>query len=306
MRICVIYGGTSAEAEVSRKSGKAIAEALRKKGHSVEELDIPESEVLQRLDELRKFDVVFVGYHGGAGEDGHVQAVLELAGIKFTGSGATASALGMNKILTKRLFEQAGIPTAPWVVVDGAPSVDEVLLSMARAGFALPAVVKPADQGSTVGVTIAVSERSLVEGIKKAQNYSKAVLVEKYIPGREMTVAVLDGKPLPVVEIIPEGGFYDYEHKYTHGKSSYVCPAQIPEPISNALKHVGVRAYETLQCRHYARVDFRLSEDGEVFCLEVNTLPGMTDLSLVPMAARQAGIDFPELVHRIAEMAYNS
>jgi len=168
-----------------------------------------------------------------------------------------------------------------------------------------PVVVKPNNQGSSVGFSFVESNRGLEKAFEIAAEYSDELIVEKYIPGREVTVAVLDGKPLPIVEIVPEGGFYDYKRKYTKGTSRYIVPAPLDEDVAERLSIEGVRAFEALSCRDYARVDFRLSDDGNIYCLEVNTLPGMTELSLVPMAAREAGIEFDELVERIALMAYS-
>jgi len=302
MKIAVLYGGTSSEVEISRKSGKAISEGLRRKGHLVSELDWEERRVVADSNNLHQFDVVFIGYHGGAGEDGHVQAVLEVADIPFTGSDSVSSALGMNKVLTKRLFEQAAIPSAPWCIVSKDERKENILVKMAKSGFALPAVVKPSSQGSTVGVTIAVTLQELITGIDLAFQYSDELIIEKYIRGREMTVAILGDEALPVVEVAPEGGFYDYQHKYTKGQSKYFCPADILPDVAQQLQQATLMAYKILGCRHYIRADFRLSDDNEVFCLELNTLPGMTDLSLVPMAAKEVGIEFSELVEKIAKM----
>ncbi len=306
MDIGVLYGGTSAEVEVSRKSGKAIADGLRKMSNSVTELEWTEQRAIADIEVLKKFDVIFIGYHGGAGEDGHIQAVLELAKIPFTGSGSVSSALGMNKILSKIIFDRAAIPNAKWCVLEKSDSKNaryEYLNYLKTYKLDFPVVIKPANQGSTVGITIAKSEEDFFAGVKTAFEFGKFALVERYIPGREVTVAILGDEPMPVVEIIPEGGFYDYEHKYTSGKSKYVCPAKISDSVAKKLQDAAIQAYKALGCRHYARADFRLSPDNEIFCLEVNTLPGMTDLSLVPMAAREYGIEFPELVHRIADMA---
>ena len=304
MRVAILMGGTSPEAEVSRKTGKAVAEGLRQKGHYVEMFEWEEERVISDVETLRPFDVVFVGYHGGDGENGRVQAALELAGLKFTGSGYVASALGMNKILSKIVFAHHGIPTPAGIFADSEQSPQEILAAAQKQNLRLPLVIKPAAQGSTVGVTIANSEEEFFAGIHKALEYGDRIIVEKYIPGREVTVSILGGLPLPVVEIIPKDGFYDYEHKYTKGKSEYICPAEIEPEVAENLKKTAVMAYRALGCRHYARVDFRLSPKNEIFCLEVNTLPGMTELSLVPMAAKSVGIEFPELVDKIVTMAY--
>ncbi len=304
MKVAVLMGGTSPEAEVSRKTGKAVAEGLRQKNHRVDQFEIAEREVIDHIPKLREYNVVFVGYHGGAGEDGRVQAILDVAGIKYTGSDPVASALGMNKFLSKILFVNQGIPTPEYIAADKPASAEEILQKARSAGLSFPMVIKPASQGSTVGVTIAHDETEFVRGVGDAFALDRKILVERYIPGREVTVSILGGRPLPVIEIIPVDGFYDYEHKYTKGKSRYVCPAEIDEPVARGLMDAAVRAYRALGCRHYARVDFRLMENGQFFCLEVNTLPGMTELSLVPMAARAVGIEFPELVDRIITMAY--
>ncbi len=304
MRIAVLMGGTSSEVEISRKTGKAVASGLSSKGHKVEVFDWEEERIITDVEILRDFDVVFIAYHGGAGEDGRVQAALDVAGLRYTGSNYIASGIGMNKVLTKIIFENAGIPTPQWIKLDSRADVKNVLLEMLKSGFGLPAVVKPASEGSTIGITIAISEDELKEGVDTAFKYGDSILIEKYIPGREVTVSILGGLPLPVIEIVPKDGFYDYEHKYTKGASDYICPAKIPKRISESLQKVAAEAYNALGCRHYARVDFRLGDDGKIYCLEVNTLPGMTDLSLVPMAAKSVGIEFPELVNKIAFMAY--
>lgn len=309
MKIAVLCGGTSAESEISLRSGSAIAKGLRRAGHKVDILKFNEPDLLKHIKMLSKYDVVFIGYHGGFGEDGRVQAILEVAGIPFTGSGSVASMLGMNKILSRNIFSNSGIPIAPAVIFPLNKKVDELIKLCRQSGIDLPVVVKPPAQGSTVGVTIANNIRQLAKGIAIASKFDTFAIVEKYIAGREMTVAILeDPNPiaLPVVEIRPKGGFYDYKHKYTRGMSKYICPAQIPEKVKNELQSVAISAFEKLGCRHYARVDFRLSNDGKIYCLEVNTLPGMTDLSLVPMSASAMGITFTELVDKIARMGANT
>jgi D-alanine-D-alanine ligase len=255
-------------------------------------------------------EVVFVALHGGAGEDGTIQALLDLAGVPYTGSGVLASAAAMNKDMAKRLFREAGIPTPRGLFLSAgtsaaasatagvaAPLVREFA---ARTGW--PIVVKPNDQGSTVGVTIARDAGALAEGLALAARHSPDVLVEEYIPGRELTVAVLGGEALPVVEVVPESGFYDYEAKYTKGRTQYDVPADLPEPQAMRVRELGVAACAALGCRGVARVDFRLHPDGTPYCLEVNTVPGMTELSLVPMAARAVGIEYDALVDRVLRL----
>ncbi len=304
MNIAVIYGGTSPENDISIKSGTAIANALRSRGHYVSEFKWNEKQVITSIGILQKYDVVFIGYHGGAGEDGHVQAVLELAGIPFTGSGSVASALGMNKILSKKLFEKANVPTPEWDLLENERDIADITNRLGKTGLSFPLVIKPSSQGSTVGVSIVDDKSALQRAIEHAHKFDRQIIVEKYIKGREITVSILGDKALPTVEVVPVDGFYDYEHKYTKGKTRYICPAETDTAIDTKLKEYAITAFNALGCRHYARVDFRLSEKNEIFCLEVNTLPGMTDLSLVPMEARQVGIDFPELVEIIAKMGY--
>ena len=332
VKVVVLLGGDSPEREVSLVTGRGIMEALRRRGHEVSAVDpsLPMDQQNQPGDDVHiseeppkadsklgkgitfewvqsdpvlSSDIVFNALHGGMGEDGTIQAVLEMARIPYTGSGVLASALAMNKDRAKALFRDAGVPTAPHILIrkgDAGKALERIKDEL---GF--PVVVKPNDQGSSVGFSFVPSSDGLDAAFERASEFSDEFLVEKYIEGREVTVAVLDGEALPVVEIVPEGGFYDYKRKYTKGTSRYIVPAPLDEQLAARLKEAGVKAYEALSCRDYARVDFRLSGDGGIFCLEVNTLPGMTELSLVPMAAREAGMEFDELVERIAMMAYS-
>ncbi len=365
MKIAVLYGGTSAERDISLVTGRAVGLALAGKGHDVLLVDpargdtpvgpkqaaaaakigaAPPDVALRRggagvggsaLDAIRgravtDADVVFVALHGGTGEDGTIQGLLELAGKRYTGSGVLASALAMDKRAAKVLFREVGVPTPRWSIVrsDEAvgglkaprfpddipiarispPRTSEAAPGGDTAGGAdefdgYPLIVKPNDQGSTVGLTLVSEETQLAAAIRLAAEYSQNVLVEDYIPGREMTVAILADAALPVVEIVPDGGLYDYQHKYTEGQSSYTCPAGIPDSLASELERLALLAYGVLGCAGYARVDFRVTDELEPFCLEVNTVPGMTAVSLVPMAALAAGIDFPDLVEKIAELA---
>lgn len=255
-------------------------------------------------DELRSAEVVFVALHGGKGEDGTVQAQLEAAGLAYTGSGVLGSALAMNKDRSKALFREAGVQTARHVLVTSVSRRPrgEVLDEVERAiGF--PVVVKPNCQGSSVGFSFVPDPGGLDEALAQAACFGDDCVIERYVPGREITAAILEGAALPLVEIIPEGGFYDYRSKYTKGTSRYVAPAELEAGLARRIQREAVLAFEALVCRDYARVDFRLSPEGEPFCLEVNTLPGMTELSLVPMAAKAAGVGFEELVERISALA---
>ena len=326
MKVALLMGGRSAEREISLRTGRGIAQALRNLGHEVTALDAATGRLLPAGDEervglavtdlerlpasatgavanadaIREAEVVMIALHGGAGEDGTVQALIELAGKPYTGSGVLASALAMNKAMSKRIFEHDGIPTPKWMVLRAGASPGTVDAT-ALGGY--PLVVKPSSEGSTVGLTIVTEPVDLPEAIRLASQYGPEVLIEQYIPGRELTVAVLGDEALPIVEIRPQGGHYDYESKYTAGRSEYFCPADLPEPLAARVRHLGLRAVQALDCRGCARVDFRLSPQDEPYCLEVNTVPGMTPTSLVPMAARARGISYDELVGRMLDLA---
>jgi D-alanine-D-alanine ligase len=247
--------------------------------------------------DLIESDVVFVALHGGAGEDGTLQAVLDLAGVPYTGSGMLASALAMDKHRAKQIFAAAGIPVAPGVLLrDSGDPIDP------RGLGGYPLVVKPNRQGSSVGVHVVEREAGLPAALEDAFSYGE-VLVEKFIPGRELTVAVLGGEPLPVVEIVTDEGFYDYRHKYTRGHTRYEVPASLDPETAVRLGDLGAAAFTSLGCSGVARVDFRLDPENRPFCLEVNTVPGMTETSLVPMAAREGGIDYRALVDHLVTLA---
>ncbi len=332
LKIAVLLGGTSAERDVSLVTGQEIAKALQQKGHQVLALDCAFGDVLiadwdkdineiihaqhsdieERKRELdrnllktmdyllrEKIQVAFIALHGGYGENGQLQALLDLVKIPYTGSESLPSALGMNKHLSKILFREMGVPTAPWVMLN--PIRNSIKSDIAHLG--LPVVIKPNDQGSTVGLTVVKDPHQLKKAVETAYQFSGTVLAEQFISGREVTVAILDRDPLPVIEIIPEHGIYDYECKYQKGKSQYIVPAEIPSEVTRQLQDLARRAFLGLGCRHYARIDFRLRDDSQPFCLEVNTLPGMTATSLVPKAAKAIGIGFPELIDRIVHLA---
>lgn len=326
MKVALLMGGRSAEREISLRTGRGIAQALRNLGHEVVALDAATGRQLPAGDEerqglaegdvkrlpaamssamadaegIRDAEVVMIALHGGAGEDGTVQALMELAGKPYTGSGVMASALAMNKAMSKRIFEHEGIPTPRWTVLR-AGDTDATVDATTLGGY--PLVVKPSSEGSTVGLTIVTEPDDLPEAIRLASDYGPEVLIEQYIPGRELTVAVLGDEALPIVEIRPQGGHYDFESKYTAGKSDYFCPADLPEPLAQRVRDLGLQAVKALDCRGCARVDFRLDPGGEPWCLEVNTIPGMTPTSLVPMAAKARGISYDELVGRMLDLA---
>jgi len=256
----------------------------------------------------RSADLVFIALHGGDGEDGTLQALLDLARIPYTGSGMRASAISMDKSLSKRIFRDLGIPTPEWVELlapedpsaPWRPSIGEA--EMARLG-GYPLIVKPNDQGSSVGISVVDGPPALLPAIEIARRYGRVIVVESFIEGREVTVALLDDRTFPVVEIIPQGGWYDYERKYTSGASRYEVPAKLPVATTERVLALGVASFRALRCSGLARVDFRLAADGTPYCLEVNTVPGMTETSLCPKAAATAGLSYRDLVRAIVEAA---
>jgi D-alanine-D-alanine ligase len=331
-KIAVLLGGTSAERDVSLVTGVEFAKVLHQKRYHVEAIDcafgtklinflefhrdkkisiIPprfntnkmnmNRNVLKTVNYLikKKFDLIFIALHGGYGENGQLQALLDLCGIPYTGSGQLASGLGMNKHLSKTIFQEAGIPTPPWVHLTNPDQEINQIIKL----LGLPLVVKPNDQGSTIGLSIVNQSNDLLKAIHLAFQHSKSVIVEKYIEGQEITASILDFIPLPLIEIIPQSGLYDYEHKYQPGKSQYIVPAPLPAKLTRQIQDYALMAFKTLDCRHYGRVDFRLSPDKKPFCLEINTLPGMTPTSLVPKAAHGIGLDFSELILKIFDLA---
>jgi D-alanine-D-alanine ligase len=334
MNIAVFLGGTSAEREVSLASGKAVTAALREAGHTVTPIDPalganqpaderdlygdtlhgapPTQEQLALLSSrnliecvnsklLDPVDVVFLALHGEWGEDGKIQSLLEMRGKRYTASGVMSSALTMDKSMTKILMRHIGVRTAKWEMVRRMP-VDRSFIERAAAEIGFPLVVKPNDQGSTVGLTIVKRIEEIPAALALAFRYSSSVMIEEFIPGRELTVSIVGDRVLPIIEIKPHDGIYDYEHKYTKGMTEYICPADLPEALARRIQLDSKKVFDTTQCRGFARVDFRLRLDGEYFCLEINTLPGMTATSLVPKAAAAAGISFPQLCDTIVKL----
>jgi D-alanine-D-alanine ligase len=342
MKIVVLLGGNTSEREVSLRTGAGVARALGTLGHEVALLDTGTGRFLKDADHAMTLgtggpaplhagqvpattsagegldvyvrsiphsaDLVFIALHGGPGENGTLQALLDLAGIPYTGSGVLASALAMDKVMSKRIFKVEGIPTPEWVerwapeepAARWNPDLTPAELQ-SLGGY--PVIVKPNEEGSSVGITVARSAAELRPAMEEARRYGRLVLVERFVEGRELTVGVIDQRALPVVEIIPQEGWYDYEHKYTSGASRYEVPASLPPEMSEQLFALSLRACRALRTKGVARVDFRLGEDGVPQCLEVNTVPGLTELSLVPKAAAAAGMSYPELVRAIVEAA---
>jgi D-alanine-D-alanine ligase len=241
-------------------------------------------------------DVVFIGLHGGQGEDGTLQALLDLTGVPYTGSGHLASALAMDKELSKRLFRDAGVRTPEWLM---APAADDEIVSK----LGLPVIVKPSKQGSTVGLTLVKERGGLQAAIAEARQYDDEVMIEQFIAGRELTVGILGDEALPVGEIIPKHEIYDYECKYTPGMALEEFPAKLSAAETRAVQQQALLAFRALKLSGYSRIDFRMTADGTFYCLEANTLPGMTVTSLIPQAAAAAGITFPALCERVVQLA---
>ena len=342
MKITVLAGGLSHEREVSLSSGSLIAGALVRKGHEVCLVDlytgiapdgsaprftrdpiepytvsrsIPDLEALKaatgrgecRIGEgvltlCEEADAVFIALHGDVGENGQLQALLDMACIPYTGSGYAGSLLAMDKDLTKQLLTRAGVPTAPWVYCDLTEGVESAA-NRIETEVGYPVVVKPCSGGSSVGVSMPENRAELTAAIEKAAAYETALLAERRITGRELTVSYLGGEVLPAVEIIPLSGFYDYENKYQAGLTNEICPAPLTKEETAALETATRKGFEALRLRGYARFDFILDESGTPWCLEANTLPGMTPTSLLPQAAAAAGIGYDELCEAMVMMA---
>ena len=330
MKITVLMGGTSSERNVSLASGIRIVQALRGRGHKVialdpargvltskEEQELSTGKVgtkppsledltkvaqgaflpnLTSMKEVREAGVAFLALHGGQGEDGTIQALLDMARVKYTGSGHLSSALAMDKDLSKKLFRSEDVKTADWLMAPASTEQVEGILG-------LPVVVKPSKQGSTVGLTLVKKRQELVPAIEEAFKYDDEVMIERFVPGRELTVGVLGDVALPVGEIISKHEIYDYECKYTAGMAREEFPAKLTPEATERVQHQALAAFRALKLKGYARIDFRLTSEGEFYCLEANTLPGMTELSLIPQGAAAMGIDFPELCERIVKLA---
>lgn len=337
MKIVVLCGGISTERDVSLVSGKQVYKALKGKGHQVIMLDVylgyegdtagifekdvdwaaragkisedaPDIEAVKKMrkgasdvffgenviDICRMADIVFMGLHGDSGENGKVQAAFDLYNIKYTGTDYVSSALAMDKAITKKIFTMEGVPTPKSVTLLQGDSYSPEF----------PCVVKVSSGGSSVGVYIANDQKEYDEAVKEAFKYDVKIIVEQYIKGREFTDGVIDGKALPVVEIAPKEGFYDYKNKYQAGSTIETCPAQIPDELARKIQDTALKAYRALGIKTYARMDFMMDEKtNDIYCLEANTLPGMTPTSLIPQEAAAIGVDFPELCEWIIKVS---
>ncbi|TDJ60739.1 MAG: D-alanine--D-alanine ligase [Nitrospina sp.] len=291
--IGVLMGGLSAERDISLTTGKEIHAALQRKGLNSVMIDVDRNIAMTLQKE--KIDLAFIGLHGTCGEDGTIQGLLETAGIPFTGSGVLGSAIAYNKVTSKMIFNHEGIPTAPYRVLTDRDQPASPLQ--------LPVVVKPADQGSSLGISIVKNKNEWPAALDLARRYSNEILVEQFIDGKLLAIGMNSGQPLPIVEVRPKSGFYDYESKYTVGKTEYICPADLSEGEKETCRAVAVQVTRALKGRGFPRVDVILSADGVPYVLEMNTIPGMTPTSLLPMAAKQAGMEFDELVLAILKTA---
>jgi D-alanine-D-alanine ligase len=293
--IAVLMGGPGSERDVSMATGKGVAKALRSLGAEVSEVDVkgPDFELSDGT------ELAFIALHGTFGEDGQVQKILEDRGVPYTGEGVAESELAFDKIRSKEAFREHGITTPYW----------QIITLGQRPTIPIPFVIKAPRQGSTVGVHIIRNEREVDAAITDASTYDHELLVEKFIPGRELTIGILGDQALPIIEIIPKGGFYDFTNKYPFlnpsagGGAEHVCPAKIPEEQTRAIQELALRAHRSLGLQVYSRVDIMLPDEGEPSVLEINTIPGMTEASLLPEAAGVAGIGYPELCARIIELS---
>lgn len=345
MKIVVLAGGLSPERDVSLCSGSLIANALMDAGHEVLLVDAYEGvdaasaffakgsgkrysftvpgkapdldEVRRRnggrreligpgvLEKCREADVAFIGLHGDMGENGKLQAVLDVYGVRYTGSGYAGSCLAMDKDLSKRLMRQAGIPTADWIMLDASSGQGpDALAARVRSELGLPCVVKPCSCGSSVGVSIVEDLSGLAAALDAAVLYEKSILVERKITGREFSIGVLDGKALPPIEIVPKAGFYDYANKYQPGLTEEICPARLDAAGTAEVQRLALAVHACLCLGTYSRIDFLLDASGVFWCLEANTLPGMTPTSLLPQEAKAAGISYVQLCELIAQKAH--
>ena len=294
-KIAVLMGGPSSEREVSLSSGKAMFAASAALGYDAISVEFKD-DILSHLDTLKSVDIVLIALHGGIGENGRIQGMFESLGIRYTGSDALSSAICMDKHISKLLAEDVGIATPRWKRIRKGQSIY-------KNEFDYPFVVKPNSEGSTIGLTIVHNENDYDSAVEEAFKYDDEILIEEFISGKEITVSIVGEDVLPIIEIRPEHGLYDYECKYTKGMTEYICPAELNEDLTKRIKQTAFEVYKLLKCRHYGRVDLRLDNNNQHWFLELNTLPGMTDTSLVPKAAKATGISFEQLIGKIIKQS---
>lgn len=304
-RIGVLMGGESAEREVSLRTGQAACQALLRRGYNAVAIDVGPSLARELVEQ--KVEIAFLALHGPGGEDGSIQGFLESIKMPYTGSGILASAVAMHKVMAKLVLKAHGLPVPAGAVVyrGDSPTANRFLRSCK---LKLPVVVKPATQGSSIGVSIVRQPSQWNEALQLAHRYEREAVIEGYIPGHEVTVSILGGSEgplvaLPVVEIVAPHGFYNFSAKYEKGKTQYLCPAPLSATVTRQLRELAIKAYQAVGCDGAVRVDFRVTPRGRPYVLEINTVPGMTETSLLPMAAAQAGIDYESLTERILQSA---
>jgi len=293
-KIGILMGGISREREISLRTGKAICKALVEKGYMACPIDVGR-DIAERLVK-EKIEIAFIALHGRYGEDGTIQGMLELMGIPYTGSSVLASALALHKIMAKKILLHEKVPTPPFEFLKREEVERE---APRKISLPLPFVVKPAREGSTIGISIVRREEELLRALKEAGKYDEEILIEAFMKGKEITVGILNDIPLPIIEIVPRSGFYNYHSKYTKGETEYIIPARIPREKYLHAQEISLRAFQALGCSGFARVDLITDEEGNPFVIDVNTMPGMTETSLLPKAAEFVGISFGELAERI-------
>jgi D-alanine-D-alanine ligase len=326
-KIALLLGGSSSERAISKSSSYSIYKSLIALGYETvlidpaygknqpretelffSEKDFSEVSTRNYLEAVNSslfddIDLAFLGLHGKWGEDGIIQSMLEVRGIKYTGSNVMSSAVAMDKAMSKIIFNHFNIITPKWFMVEKKNSSIEKIKKDIDEEIGYPCIIKPNDEGSTVGLTVCNSPSDIDNGLKLSFEYSQKTMIEKFIEGRELTVAILDKAALPVLEIKPKSGLYDYQSKYTKGMSEYFVPAKIPEDVAKSLQKESLKAFNAIGCSVYGRIDFRLNNNNQFYCLEINTLPGMTSTSLVPKMAKAVGISFEELIDRIIKLS---
>ncbi|NQV42762.1 MAG: D-alanine--D-alanine ligase [Candidatus Marinimicrobia bacterium] len=296
MKVLLAGGGSSHEREVSLKSTVAMERALQELGYDYRRVDLGnELDVTQEWD--ASYDIVLLGFHGRAGEDGLLQAILEANKIPFTGAGVADSLLAFSKDASKRQFKKNGIPTAEWELL-----LHETGQELPKTTLQLPYVIKPDNEGSTIGLSVCQKPEDLIEARRVSGAFSRLIF-EQFIPGRELTVGVLGDQVFPIVEIFPGHELYDYESKYTKGMSNYECPAKLDDGLARHIQDLAVKAMQSAGVQVYGRVDFRLDPENKPWCLEINTLPGMTETSLLPMGAAAKDLSFPQLIDQILKLS---
>ncbi|MBM7854079.1 D-alanine-D-alanine ligase [Desulfohalotomaculum tongense] len=308
LKIGVLYGGKSTEREVSLKSGEAVFQGLKAKGYRVVKIDVAEQDFIDQI-KNENINLAFLALHGKYGEDGTIQGLLEILGIPYTGSGVLASAVAMNKVTTKKLLQVDNIPTPDFCTYTredisklGMEQVSNEIIDR----LSLPVVIKAPTQGSTIGISFVKTKDELPKALEESFKFDRLVMAEKFITGTEVTVTVLGNenpRVLPQIEIVSATGVYDYHAKYTVGMSEHIIPPRLPDKYLEITADLALRTHQTLGCRGLSRVDLIVTKNGNVYVLEANTLPGMTETSLVPDAARAAGIEFPDLVSTLVELA---